>query len=76
MRRMSLPIFKSRAMQRTEVRLGRPLEEWLAERYATRTQEQIAEELGVSGATISRWLRECGIEARLQGQRPPAEAVA
>lgn len=73
---MATPIFKSRAMLRVEARIGRPLEEYLAERYQTLTQPQIAEELGVSGASVSRWMREVGIEARLQGQRPPVEAVA
>lgn len=61
-------------MVRTEARLGRPLEEFFAERYQTQTQPQIADELGVSVATVSRWMRELGIEARLPGQRP--EAVA
>ncbi len=73
---MATPLFKSRAMVRVETRIGRPLEEYLAERYATLTQPQIADELGVSGASISRWMRELGIEARLPNQRPPAEAIA
>lgn len=73
---MATPIFKSRAMLRVEERIGRPLEEYLAERYATLTQPQIAEELGVSGASVSRWMRELEIETRFPGQRPPAEAVA
>lgn len=66
------PIFKSRAMVRMEQRLGRPLEQALAELYETKTTTQIAEVWGLSNATISRWLKELGIEARLQGQRPPA----
>ena len=70
------PSFKSRAMLRMERKLGRPLETFLAERYEGRTQEQIADELGVSGATVSRWMRELGIEARLQGQRPPEAVTA
>jgi len=74
---MATPIFKSRAMLRVEARLGRPLEDFLAERYQTMTQPQIAEELGVSGASVSRWMRELDIDARFPGQRPPAaEAVA
>lgn len=64
-------------MLRVEERLGRLLEEYLAERYQTQSQTQIADELGVSGATVSRWMRELDIEARFPGQRPPtAEAVA
>jgi CRP-like cAMP-binding protein len=76
MRAMRTPIFKSRAMLRVEGRVGRPLEEYFAERYQALTQEQLAEELGVSGATVSRWMRELEIETRFPGQRPPSEAVA
>lgn len=72
---MPAPTFKSRAMLRVEDRIRQPLEAFLEERYLTRTQPQIAEELGVSNATVSRWMRELGIEARFPGQRPPA-AVA
>lgn len=67
---MDTPTFKSRAMLRVERRLGRTLEAYLTERYETLTQPQIAEELGVSGATVSRWMNELGIEPRLPGQRP------
>lgn len=70
------PIFKSRAMVRMELKLGRALEVALAEEYASKTTTQIAEAWGVSNATISRWLKELGIEARLQGQRPPTAAIA
>lgn len=70
-----IPIFKSRAMVRMERKLAKPLEIALAEEYASKTTTQIAEEWGVSNATISRWLKELGIEARLQGQRPPAPAA-
>jgi transposase len=74
---METGTFKSRAMLRVEARIGRTLEEYFAERYATASQEQIAAELKVSGATVSRWMRELGIETRFPGQRPPAsEAVA
>jgi hypothetical protein len=71
------PIFKSRAMLKVERRIGRPLEAFLEEAYQSKTQPQIAEELGISSASVSRWMAELGIEARLQGQRPPSiEAVA
>lgn len=74
---MAPSIFKSRAMLRVEERIKQPIEDYLAERYLTRTQPQIAADLGVSDATISRWMRELGIEARYPGQRPPTtEAVA
>lgn len=65
-------LFKSRAMLRVEKRIGRPLEDFLEERYQVATQPQIAEELGVSGASVSRWMRELGVEARFPGQRPEA----
>lgn len=71
---MAEPIFKSRAMLRVEARIGQPLEDYLAERYLSRTQPEIAEELGVSGASVSRWMRELGVEARFPGQRPPVAA--
>lgn len=67
---MDTPTFKSRAMVRVEKRLGRSLEDYLTEKYATLTQPQIADDLGVSGATVSRWMAELGIESRLPGQRP------
>lgn len=72
------PIFKSRAMLKVERRIGRPLEDYLAEAYQSKTQPQIAEELGISSASVSRWMSELGIESRLQGQRPPVvdQAVA
>lgn len=65
-------------MLKVERTIGRPLEAYFEERYQTHTQEQIAEELGVSGATVSRWMNELGIDTRFPGQRPPAtsEAVA
>jgi DNA-binding transcriptional LysR family regulator len=72
---MTTPNFKSRAMLRIEERIGRPLEDYLAERYLTATQPQIADELGVSGASVSRWMRELQIETRFPGQRPPVEAA-
>lgn len=63
-------------MVRVEARLGRSLEDYLAEKYQTLTQPQIAAELGLSDATISRWMRELDIEARLPGQRPPEQVPA
>ena len=71
---MADPIFKSRAVLRIEKRLGRSLEEFLTEAYQTKTQPQIAEELGVSATTVSRWMRDLGVEARFPGQRPEVPA--
>lgn len=58
-------------MRRTEHRLGRPLVDELRDRYETRgeTMAEIATALGVSEATISRWMVRLGIEARFPGQR-------
>jgi len=69
-------VFKSRAMVRVEERIGRPLEEYLAEAYQAKTQAQIGEDLGLDRSTITRWMRELGIEPRFSGQHPPAEVVA
>lgn len=69
-------IFKSRAMLRVERRIGRTLEAYFAERYQALTQEQIADELAISTASVSRWMYELGIEPRRQGQRPPAAGEA
>lgn len=67
---------KSIAMQEMEHRTGRELTEMLQEMYQVRrlTQRQIAEELGLDGSTVTRWMRTLGIRARREG-RPPA-AVA
>lgn len=61
-------------MRRVEQRVGRPLVDEIRVRYETQTIAEIAEALGVSEATISRWMARLGIEARFPGQRP--EAVA
>lgn len=73
---MATSIFKSRAMLRIEKRIGRSLEEYFAERYPKATQEQMALELDVSTASVSRWMNELGIETRFPGQRPPAATEA
>jgi hypothetical protein len=69
---------KSRAMQIIERRLGVPLEQWIADRYAAgATQEEIGAELGIEGATVSRWMRELGLEARYSGRgKDPSESAA
>lgn len=58
-------------MQLMEQRLGEPLEVYLQRRYHTEglTLRQIADELGLSVGTVSRWLPQLGIEARFPGQR-------
>lgn len=64
-------------MRRIEQRVGRSLEAELRDRYEARGQTlaDIGADLGVSQATVSRWMARLGIEARFPGQRPP-EAVA
>lgn len=59
-------------MRRVEERLGRSLDAFLREAYATRTLADIADELGVSQSTVHRWMFRLGIEARFPGQRPEA----
>lgn len=63
-------------MRRVQTRLQRPLEDFLRESYATRTLNEIAEELGVSQSTVHRWMTRYGIEARFPGQRPEEAAAS
>lgn len=62
-------VLKSRPMQIMEHRLGRPLDEFLQERYVEqqRTQREIAAELDVDESTVGRWMARLGIEARMPG---------
>jgi transposase-like protein len=62
---------KTRAMQLVERRIGRPLDEFLRERYDIdqKTTTEIAQELGVNDGTVSRWMALLGIETRLTGPR-------
>lgn len=71
-------VLKSRGMQLVEHRLGRPLEDVLRELYTDQgmTVKQVAEELGVSSASVSRWMGELGIEARFIGPKKPVAEVA
>jgi transposase-like protein len=56
-------------MQLMEQRLGRPLDEILQELYIEKgmTTKQVAVELGVSQASVSRWMAQLGVEARYIG---------
>lgn len=69
-------VFKSRAMLRVEKRIGRKLETFFEEQYRVANQEQMAAALGVSTASVSRWMRELDIETRNPGARPPQAAPA
>lgn len=66
----------TRPMLRTQARLGRSLADELRERYLERgeTLAEIGSVLGVSEATVSRWLVRVGVEARFPGQRPRTAA--
>jgi DNA-binding MarR family transcriptional regulator len=57
----------TRGMRRLQERRGIDLEEYLRREYEERkrTQTEIAEELGVDNATVSRWMARLGIETRL-----------
>lgn len=59
-------IIKTPAMQAIEHRLGRPLDEVLRDAYEVRglTQAQIAGELHVEQAQVSRWMKHLGIPTR------------
>lgn len=67
-------VLKSRGMQLVEHRLGRPLDEVLTELYIDQgmTVKQVAAEIGVSTASVSRWMSELGIQARYIGTKKVA----
>ena len=58
-------------MQLVESRLGRPVREYLHDAYIVqeRPQADIAAEIGVDAATVSRWMRRFGIQSRVIGHR-------
>lgn len=66
----AVPI-KTRGMQLMERQLGEPIEVYLRRRYIEEgsTTEEVGTELGLNAATVSRWLAQLGIQARLPGQR-------
>lgn len=67
---------KTTAMLLVEARLGRPVEEVIREVYdAGGMQKDVAEALGIEGSTVSRWMKDLGIEARPRGNGSAA-AVA
>jgi DNA-binding transcriptional regulator LsrR (DeoR family) len=68
-------LIKTRQMQVLEHRLGKPIEAYIRERYdAGATQADIADELDLNFTTVSRWMAQLGIEARLTGSRKAASA--
>lgn len=68
-------VFKTRQQQLLEHRLEQPLEDFLQRRYdAGATQAQIAGELGVNFSTVSRWMAQFGITARITVGQKAASA--
>jgi hypothetical protein len=65
-------------MQLIEIRIGRPIADYLRDAYLVRElpQVDIAAELGVDVSTVSRWMARHGIQARVIGHRKRRRAVA
>lgn len=73
MQQQVLPPLKTKQQQKIEHRLGRPIEDYIRERYeAGAKMSEIGEELGVNFSTISRWMAQLGIEARSTGPKAAA----
>ena len=62
------------SMQLAELRVGRPITEYLADAYGDRalSLRDVGAELGVDAATVQRWLKRCGITIRPAGRRRAA----
>jgi transposase len=67
-------VFKSRAMQTIEGRIGESLDSFLERRYTVdgMTDREIAPLLGVDYSTVARWRAHFGIEGRAFGPRRAA----
>ena len=65
------PILKTRAMQVVEIDHGEPIDDLLRRLYLTEclTQAEVAERLGLDQGTVSRWMREFGIDVPVLGPR-------
>ena len=65
---------ETKPMMRVQSRLGRPLRDYLRERYESDglTTTEIASELSVTPNTVQRWMRRLDIELRFPGQRGKA----
>lgn len=71
---LATPHIRTRAQQIVEARLGEPVEAYIARRYLDDglTQQQIADELGVSRASVVRWMPALDIPTRGRGGRRAA----
>jgi transcriptional regulator with XRE-family HTH domain len=56
-------------MRQVEERIGQPLRLYLLDAYIVRerSMRQIADEIGIDVATVSRWMRGLGIPPRYYG---------
>ena len=65
-------------MQLVEMRLGQPVDESAPGRLPGRDSpaREIADELGVNAATISRWMARFGIQTRVIGFRRRKDTAA
>lgn len=63
---MQQQVLKSRGMQLVEQRTGRPIDVTLRELYLDQglTVDAVAETLGITKGTVSRWLAHFGIRTR------------
>lgn len=68
---MSEGTYSTLGTQLVEARVGRPIADYLREAYVVRQlpQADIAVALGVNTSTVSRWMRQLGIEARVIGHK-------
>ena len=65
------PVLKTRAMQVVEITHGEPIDDLLRRLYLTEclTQAEVADRLGLDQGTVSRWMREFGIDVPVIGPR-------
>lgn len=60
----------SPAMQLAELKVKRPLADFIRDEYVEkgRMSREVAGDLGIDTSTLSRWMRELGIDARPKGR--------
>lgn len=67
----SRPVLKTRAMQVVEIEHGEPVGALLRRLYVTEgmSQAAIAQRLGLDQGTVSRWMRDFGVDVPVIGPR-------